>query len=116
VVLALSLALCGPAAAQFGPLPPAPEPVPAPQPAPSSTEDDGLSTAQQLLLFGAGIALIGVIAWVIMRDAKRSAPVAERPAEGDERKPSTRERERQQRQRRDKAKAARQQRKRNRSR
>jgi len=113
VVLALGLALYAPAAAQVGPLPPAEPPAPAPPPAPTSTNEEGLSTLEQLLLFGAAAALIGAIAWVIVRDAKRSAPVQERSQSAGP-KPSARERE--QRQRRDKAKAARQQRKRNRRR
>ena len=115
VVLALGLALCAPAVAQLGPLPPAAPPAPAPAPAPATTKDEGLSTLQQLLIFGAAAALIGAIAWVIVRDAKRSAPVQQRSRSADS-KPSAREREREQRQRRDKAKAAKQQRKRNRPR
>lgn len=115
VVLALSLALCAPCAAQLGPLPPADPPAPPPAPAPTTDKHEGLSTLQQLLIFGVGIALIGGIAWVIVRDAKQAAPAPLR-SQADDRKPSAREREREQRQRRDKAKAARQQRKRNRRR
>jgi len=115
VVLALGLAPCAPAVAQLGPLPPAEPSAPAPPPAPATTRDEGLSTLQQLLIFGAAAALIGAIAWVIVRDAKRSAPVQERSQSAD-RKPSAREREHAQHQRRSKAKAAKQQRKRNRPR
>jgi uncharacterized protein HemX len=115
VALALGLALCAPAAAQVGPLPPADPPPPTPPSAPTSTEDEGLSTFEELLIFGAAAVLIAGIAWVIVRDAKRSAPVQKR-SQPDARKPSAREREREQRQRRDKAKAARRQRKRNRRR
>jgi len=115
VVLALGLALCAPAIAQLGPLPPAEPSAPAPPPAPATTKDEGLSTFQQLLIFGVAAALIGTIAWVIVRDAKRSAPVQERSQSAD-RKPSAREREHAQHQRRSKAKAAKQQRKRNRPR
>ena len=115
VVLALGLAPYAPAVAQLGPLPPAEPSAPAPPPAPATTKDEGLSTLQQLLIFGAAAALIGAIAWVIVRDAKRSAPVQERSQSAD-RKPSAREREHAQRQRRSKAKAAKQQRKRNRPR
>ena len=115
VVLVLGLALYAPAVAQLGPLPPAEPPAPAPPPAPATTKDEGLSTLQQLLIFGAAAALIGAIARVIVRDAKRSAPVQERSQSAD-RKPSAREREHAQHQRRSKAKAAKQQRKRNRPR
>jgi len=115
-VLAMSLALHAPAAAQIGPLPPAPTP---PTPAPTTPADEGLSTLQQLLIFGGAGALIGVIAWIILRDARRAAPRAQR-SQSDPGKPagkqSARERERERRRRRGKARAAKQQRKRNRSR
>ena len=118
-VLAMSLALHAPAAAQIGPLPPAPTPpTPAPT-APTTPADEGLSTLQQLLIFGGAGALIGVIAWIILRDARRAAPRAQR-SQSDPGKPagkqSARERERERRRRRGKARAAKQQRKRNRSR
>lgn len=112
--LVLSLAPAGAARAQIGPLPPVPPPAPPPAPTIQS-KDEGLSTTQQLLIVAAAAALIGVIAWVIVRDARRSAP-AERPRDPDAAEPSAREVERAKRQRRDKAKAARQQRKRNRRR
>jgi hypothetical protein len=83
---------------------------------PDADDNGGLSTLQLVLIFGSAMGILAVIAWIILRDAHRAAPVHERPHTPAERKLSARERERQQRQRRDKAKAARQQRKRNRPR
>ena len=120
VALVLSLAPCAVAAAQLGPNVPDPlvqEPPPPPPSVNSDAEDDGgLSTLQLVLIFGGAMAVLAFIAWVILRDARRAAPVAEGRAHASSGKPqlSARERERLQRQRRDKAKAARQQRKRNR--
>ena len=119
--LLLSLAPAPLAAAQGGPSVPAPltqdQSPPPPQPVNSNAADDGgLSTLQLVLIFGSAMAILGAIAWLILRDAHRAAPVQERPRATAQKKLSPRERERQQRQRRDKAKAARRQRKRNRSR
>jgi hypothetical protein len=121
VTLLLSLVAAPVAGAQLGPNAPAPLTQNAPPPpAPVNTnaaDDGGLSTLQLVLIFGSAMAVLAAIAWIILRDAHRAAPVPERshgPAE--QKKLSARERERQQRQRRDKAKAARQQRKRNRPR
>lgn len=117
VALLLSLAPCPIAAAQLGPTAPSPltenEPPP---PANTNADDDGgLSTLQLVLIFGSAMAVLAAIAWIILRDAHRAAPVQERPHAPTDRL-SARERERQQHQRRDKAKAARRQRKRNRPR
>jgi hypothetical protein len=118
--LVLPLAAAPIAGAQLGPNAPAPltqNPPPPPAPANSNaTDDGGLSTLQLVLIFGSAMLVLAAIAWVILRDAHRAAPVPERSHDPAEQKLSARERERRQRQRRDKAKAARQQRKRNRPR
>jgi hypothetical protein len=118
--LVISLAGVPVADAQLGPNAPAPltqNPPPPPAPAnTSATDDGGLSTLQLVLIFGSAMLVLAAIAWVILRDAHRAAPVPERSHGPAEQKLSARERERQQRQRRDKAKAARRQRKRNRPR
>jgi hypothetical protein len=118
--LLLSVASAPIAAAQIGPNAPSPltqnAPPPPPPANPNAEDSGGLSTLQLVLIFGSAMGILGVIAWVILRDAHRAAPVRERPPTPAEKKLSARERERQQRQRRDKAKAARQQRKRNRPR
>ena len=125
VILLVGLMPLSAAQAQIGPNVPAPlteDPAP-PPPAPDDFDDGGLSTLQTLLIFGAAALVLGTIAFVIVRDARRAAPPDERPrataastgegAVGSAK--SARERERQQRARRAKAKAARNQRKRNRS-
>ncbi len=65
----------------FGPLPPAP-PAPLPEEEqtvvdPSGGDLDGLQIA---LIAGAAIALIGLIAYAILRDARNAAPADTRPA------------------------------------
>jgi hypothetical protein len=118
--LVLSLTAAPVAGAQLGPSAPAPltqNPPPPPAPAnTNATDDGGLSTLQLVLIFGSAMAVLAAIAWVILRDAHRAAPVPVRSQDKAGQKLSARERERQQRQRRDKAKAARRQRKRNRAR
>ena len=122
VAVLLSLVAAPLAVAQVGPNVPAPlrqdqPPPPPPPPANSNASDNGgLSTLQLVLIFGSAMAVLAGIAWIILRDAHRAAPVQERSQAPVEKKLSARERERQQRQRRDKAKAARRQRKRNRPR
>jgi hypothetical protein len=123
VLLALLWSLAaGPlAVAQIGPNAPAPltQNSPPPPPAPANTnasDNGGLSTLQLVLIFGSAMAVLAAIAWIILRDAHRAAPVQDRPHSPAEKKLSAHERERQQRQRREKAKAARRQRKRNRPR
>jgi hypothetical protein len=120
VVVLLGLAPCSIATAQIGPaLPPGlsgQETTTAPPTVanPDAEDSGGLSTLQLVLIFGSAMGVLAGIAWIILRDAHRAAPVAAHPAAPAEKKLSARERERQQRQRRNKAKAARQQRKRNR--
>jgi hypothetical protein len=119
VALLLSLAAAPVAAAQFDPNAPSPLTQNEPPPAPvnqDASDDGGLSTLQLVLIFGSAMVVLGAIAWIILRDARRAAPVQERSHAPALKKLSAHERERQQRQRREKAKAARQQRKRNRPR
>jgi hypothetical protein len=124
VVLLLGLIAAPLAQAQLGPNVPTPltqDPPPPPAPAPKP-DDGGISTLQQVLIFGGAGLVLAAIAFFIVRDARRVAPVAERPrrsasgaaggATGAAK--AARERERQQRAKRARAKAARQQRKRNR--
>jgi hypothetical protein len=117
--LALTLAPCSIAAAQLGPNVPAPltgETTTAPPTVinQNATDSGGLSTLQLALIFGSAMAVLAGIAWVILRDAHRAAPVVERVQTPVDKKAAARERERQERKRRDRAKAARQQRKKNR--
>jgi hypothetical protein len=90
LALALSLLALGaasltpPAAAQdnpFGPIPPPPpqqQTVAGDPNADPFQEDEGLSRTQQLLIALSGIALLGGIAFVILRDANQAAPAASR--------------------------------------
>jgi hypothetical protein len=122
VALLLGLAVPTLATAQLGPTN---IPAPLTQTDPSDAapapieEDQGISSLQLVLIFGAAIAVIALIAWVIMRDAHRAAPATARGRAADQKlapKKSAREREREQARKRNKAKAARNQRKRNRPR
>ncbi|HEY6761168.1 MAG TPA: hypothetical protein VI318_16850 [Baekduia sp.] len=78
----------GIAHAQSSPFAPLPPSQPAPAPAPTvttdpttSTDDGGLKGWQQVLIFaGGGILLLG-IAWAIVTDARKNAPVAEKTEE-----------------------------------
>lgn len=88
-------------------------------------KDPGLSTLQLVLIFGVAVGVIGVIGFVIMRDAHQAAPAAARASAkaaaaagvgGSPRTKSAREREREKARKRNKAKAARNQRKKNRPR
>ncbi len=90
-------------------------------------EDTGFSTLQLVLTFGGAAAVVTLIAWFIMRDARSKAPAGQRgrtsaaggggtPAPVAGPKKSARERERERARKRNKAKAARDQRKRNRPR
>jgi hypothetical protein len=117
VTLVLSFGPASIASAQIGPNAPAPltQPDPPPPPEAPKTDEGGLSTTQQLLMFGSAAAILGLIGWLIVRDAHKAAPVeAPAPRSPDRKRMSARERERHQRQRRAKDKAARQQRKKNR--
>ena len=138
LVLASSLAPAGLARAQLG-APNAPSPLtqpPPPAPVDNDPGDEGLSALQQVLIFGGAALVLAVIAFVIVRDARKAAPVGKRsykggaggsPGPGARKRggagspPTTiseaRARERQQAKRaKAKAKAVRQQRKRNRPR
>lgn len=126
VTVVVALAPLPAAQAQIGPNLPTPlTEDPPPPPAPIEFDDGGLSTLQIVLIFGAAICVVSAIAFVIVRDSRRKAPVKERPrgqsrsaghgakgAGGAAR--AARERERQQRAKRQKAKQVRQQRRRNR--
>jgi hypothetical protein len=71
----------------FGPIPPAPPEQTAPPedsvPDSPNPDDDGLSSRQQLLILLAAIIMIGGIAWFILRDARRSAPVEHHRTEAE---------------------------------
>ena len=90
----------------------------------AAEKDTGLTTFQLVLIFGAAIGVVAGIGVVIMRDARRSAPAAQRASAkaaaaaggGTPKSKSAREREREQARKRAKAKAARNQRKKNRPR
>ena len=121
VVLATVLVASGPVTVAFGqgapfaPLPPPQQPPPTvtvPPTSSRSSANDGLKTWQQILIFGGGAALLFGIGMVIVRDARRAAPVkaGEQPTGGTTRRSRDRERERA----RARAKAARRQRRRNR--
>jgi hypothetical protein len=120
--VALLLAVCclatpASAVAQFEPLPP-PQPPPQTQPQQPITprfadEDEGLSDAATAAIVLGGMALLLGIGWLIVRDARKRAPVEER-APGTSQPKGTVSPQRHQRAR-AKAKAARQQRKRNRA-
>ena len=84
VVLAFGLAPAGLAQAQFG-APNAPSPLTQPPPPPpidNDTGDEGLSTLQIVLIFGSAALVLALIAFVIVRDAHRAAPVANRSYKG----------------------------------
>jgi hypothetical protein len=130
-VLAFGLAMPALATAQLGPTN-VPDGLKAPDPSqtpggPVDDGDDGLSTLQLVLIFGAAIVVIGAIAFVIVRDARSAAPsrrggssskdggaAGSGATKGSGK--SAREREREQAAKRKKAKAARDQRKHNRPR
>ncbi len=92
VLVALVLALTAPAGAwaqtdsPFNPLPQAPQqPGPAPTPVPVQPEaDEGLTGWQQLALLGGAVLLLAAIAAFIVRDARRSAPVANAEKQSEE--------------------------------
>lgn len=76
-ILALCLVPVGAAQAQFG-APNAPdgltEPPPPPPPEADTFDDGGLSTLQLVLIFGGATLVLAFIGFVIVRDARRSAP------------------------------------------
>lgn len=124
LLLVALLAPAAPVAAQstpFAPLPQAPQ-EPAPQPVrPTSLQDDDLSAGQTILILVAAGAILGGIAWFVIRDAHGRAPVDERPRRGapgaeggDTRQRSSEEHRKAKERSRAAAKRARQARKRNR--
>ena len=116
VAVALPSAAFG-QASPFENLPaPAPEtPTQATTQIDSNTDDDGLSSFQAILIAGAAIVVLTGVIVVIMRDAKRRAPIeagdseaAHKPADAHKRSQAAKRKQRQ------KDKAARAQRRRNR--
>jgi hypothetical protein len=106
--------LVSPQTAQTTPTTPTPTATtPATGSTSSSTSGGGLSTGVEFAIFAAALALIGGIAFVIMRDARRAAPVKAHDSvlAGGRPNPGRAERLRRQRER---AKQARRSRKRNR--
>ena len=124
VIFSLGLVPVAVATAQIGPNVPAPliEEPPPPPPAPNDFDEGGISTLQKVLIFSSAALVLAAIAFVIVRDARRAAPVDgnkrdSKPGAGEGAggsAKSARERERRQRAKRAKTKAARRQRKRNR--
>lgn len=105
----------------FGPIPQAPPEQPAPPEEENTNsafdKDEGLSDRQQLLIVLAGGIFVIGIAWFILRDARRTAPVIEHrgPEEGGTQSKGTRPPKKQRvSQQRARAKQARRARKRNR--
>ena len=84
IAMALVLALPGAAHGQGNPFQPLPAPVPAPAPpttTPSSrttSDDSGLETWQEILIYVGGAGLLFGIGWAIVLDARRRAPAEER--------------------------------------
>jgi hypothetical protein len=124
VVFTLALALPGVAVAQsdpFGPLPqqaptqPTPGPTPVP-PTPNTSSGGGLSGLGIGLIVAAGVILLLGIGWLIVRDARRRAPVDEAALRAGPRGSQTPHSPERQARARAKSKAARRQRKRNRAR
>jgi hypothetical protein len=80
VALAQTPQVPAPGGGPFSPLPP-PQPAPEPEPEPTAPtnpatnpNDDELSTLAVFGLFAAGILVIVLIGFLIMRDARRSLP------------------------------------------
>ena len=121
--IVLALVAASTPRAQLGPNVPAPlTPPPPPPPKAQAFEDEGLSGFQKVLIFGGAALVLGTIAFVIVRDARRAAPVERAPRAAAAGGASTttkavRERERRRaKQAKSKARQARQQRRRNRRR
>jgi hypothetical protein len=82
-ILALSLTPAGLAQAQIGgPNVPTPltEPPPPPPTIDNALEDEGLSGLQQTMIFGAAVLVLALIGYAILRDARKAAPVDDKPA------------------------------------
>jgi len=117
VLLALLTLAVPPAAlAQSNPFAPIPQAPPdttptVQQPTSNTTSDNGsLSTVGEIALYGAGALLLFGMGWLIVRDARRRAPIEERVSQ-----PTGTHSPRRHARARQKAKAARAQRKRNRA-
>ena len=81
-VLALSFTPAALAQAQIGgPNVPTPltEPPPPPPTIDNELEDEGLSGLQQAMIFAGAALVLALIGYAILRDAKRVAPVNEKP-------------------------------------
>jgi hypothetical protein len=77
LLLALCLAPAGLAQAQLG-APNAPSPLtqpPPPAPVDNDPGDEGLTALQQVLIFGGAALVLTLIGLVIVRDARKAAPV-----------------------------------------
>ena len=122
VLLLALLTLAAPAVAQTNdpraPLPDFSPDVQEPLPVVEDESGDGLSTWQEILIFGGGAILLGGIALIIIRDARRRAPVTDaqmgHPALGNAPKHNRSQKQRER--ARAAARVARKQRKRNRRR
>jgi hypothetical protein len=79
-IVVAALAPASVAQAQFGSQLPSQltQPPPPPAPKPQKFDDGGLSTLQVVLIFGSASAVLAVIAFIIVRDARRRAPVTDR--------------------------------------
>jgi hypothetical protein len=115
IVVVLALAHAAPAPAQQAPTLGAPTQTAPPVTTTTAASDRGLKTWQELLIFGAGIVLLGGIAIAIIGDARDRAPTADRRAVTEPAGPK-RHRQRDKDRAREKARTARAQRKRNRKR
>jgi hypothetical protein len=115
IVVVLALAPAAPAPAQQAPTLGAPTQTAPPVTTTTAASDRGLKTWQELLIFGAGIVLLGGIAIAIIGDARDRAPTADRRAVTEPAGPK-RHRQRDKDRAREKARTARTQRKRNRKR
>ena len=87
ITTVLVLAFAAPAAAQsgaFGPLPPA-QPTPTPTVASSTTDTGETGQTTLFIILGALVVGFGVMGFLVLRDARRSAPkiVAAGPAVPD---------------------------------
>lgn len=116
-ILVLSLLAIGTsvAGAQQAPSLGAPEPSEtAPPPVTTTTADGGLDPWQQVLIFAAGIVLLGGIAFAILGDARERTRGVRAPSDPPPEGVTHQHKQRAKRQARTKAKAARAQRRRNR--
>ena len=83
IVGLVGVAPAGLAHAQLGgPQVPTPltEPPPPPPTLDNELEDEGLSGLQQAMIFAGAALVLALIAYAILRDARRAAPVEDKPA------------------------------------